>query len=95
MSANLWAEALGYSWTVGHRLKKSRKVLPIEDAKKYYKELKARGLKSVFARENIPLHVIVTMSVKRRAKDLEDNITQENPLLRMLKQHGALNKGNK
>lgn len=76
-----------FPWTVGHRLKRSRKTLPYKQARKYYKSL--AHCKTRFISQEIPLSILLTRTMSARAKQLVASITDHNPFLAKLREAGA------
>jgi hypothetical protein len=77
-----------YPWIVGHRLKSSRVRLPYRKALEYFESLKHCKTRKMW--QDIPLDVVITNTFAKCSKDIDALITTRNPILEMLKKHGAM-----
>ncbi|TXH59005.1 MAG: hypothetical protein E6Q97_00920 [Desulfurellales bacterium] len=87
MSQRPWNNT-DYPWEVGHRLKRSQRVLQHAEALKYFAKL--AHCKTRFMWQKVPLGVVCAFIMSRRTRVLADALLAENPILKMLKKHGAI-----
>ena len=80
-----------FPWSVGHRLKKSRRTdLTYREAKKYY--AKIAHCKTRYISQEVPFSILIARVMGSRAKELSAAITAKNPLYELLTRKGCITK---
>lgn len=88
MSKRPWSNT-DYPWEVGHRLKRSQRVLQYAKARKYFAKL--AHCKTRFMAQKVPLDVLFAWSVRRKYGEMVQFVTEKNAILERVRKRWTKN----